>query len=527
MRFGVREICEVVLRAKATQYLGKKKFYKDEPVLYFDTLKTSSLEGASTTVYATGGRGNTRLVAWEGERTLTFTMEDALISPESFAILSGAGLLDVNKDAPIYVHTTSRVEVKEKNTIVLPQEACWNKYDREDGLYKDAADIFVMTTTDGQIDAEPCIPYSIAADHKTLTCYSHAGTIDVGEIVLVDYYIKKIGGAQLIEITADKFGGNYYLEASTLFRDETSGVDMPAEFIIPNCKVQSNFTFTMAASGDPSTFTFTMDAFPDYTKFDKTHKVLASLQVITEAVDDKEDKREACKLFEVDAFAGIEVTYDNDGAETLIKVKAMGDSIDGYTPNSNADTSADDRDEFSYEEPIFGDLTDKGSFGQINLHFNSLKNEENYTVIQDNPALKVAYPNGGNGIEGENKTKSYTGAQLADGYALLLGETRGPVSVKVLGSDNKVNQVVQITNQVNFAKKCKITIIDEDSKVDTSSYAVNEKTTTDFSKVLSGDTICFKANDATSVKANGKVIVKDALGFYVINITSDTTVTVL
>ena len=58
---------------------------------------------------------------------------------------------------------------------------------------------------------------------------------------------------------------------------------MPAEFIIPNCKIQSNFTFTMASSGDPSTFTFTMDAFPDYTRFDKTKKVLAALQIIETA----------------------------------------------------------------------------------------------------------------------------------------------------------------------------------------------------------------------------------------------------
>ena len=72
------------------------------------------------------------------------------------------------------------------------------------------------------------------------------------------------------------------MEAATLFRD-TNGVDMPAEFIIPNCKIQSNFTFTMASSGDPSTFTFTMDAFPDYTRFDKTKKVLAAIQIISTA----------------------------------------------------------------------------------------------------------------------------------------------------------------------------------------------------------------------------------------------------
>ena len=81
MRFGVREICNVVFKAKTARTIGSKSFAKGAPVLYFDSLKTSSMEGAATTVYAQGGRGNSRLVAWEGERTVTFTMEDALISP--------------------------------------------------------------------------------------------------------------------------------------------------------------------------------------------------------------------------------------------------------------------------------------------------------------------------------------------------------------------------------------------------------------------------------------------------------------
>lgn len=65
MRYGIREICDVCFRAKSKQQIGKKIFYKDEPVIYFDSLKTSSLEGQATTVYATGGRGNSRLVAWD------------------------------------------------------------------------------------------------------------------------------------------------------------------------------------------------------------------------------------------------------------------------------------------------------------------------------------------------------------------------------------------------------------------------------------------------------------------------------
>ena len=108
MKFGVREICDVVFKAKSDVKIGKTLFRKGQPVLYIDTATTSTLEGASTTVYAQGGRGNTRLIAWEGEKTLTFTVEDALLSPIGFSILSGAGLFKGSeKTTEVHVHATS------------------------------------------------------------------------------------------------------------------------------------------------------------------------------------------------------------------------------------------------------------------------------------------------------------------------------------------------------------------------------------------------------------------------------------
>lgn len=284
MKFGVREICDVVLKAKAAQKIGNKMFYKDEPVIYFDTLKTSSMESATNTVYAQGGSGNARLVAWEGERTVTFTMEDALISPAGFSILSGAGLIEASDKEKIKVHVTERtdeVEVTEADSgaerVVTDVKITLNNvpYDAEDGNY-----IYVMLLENGEVVSEPYIPAKIEDKVITLSNSDDVNKFTKGCVVLVDYYTEKASGATQIDITADKFGGNYYLEASTLFRDQ-NGVDMPAEFIIPNCKIQSNFTFTMAASGDPSTFTFTMDAFPDYTRFNKTKKVFAAIQMIT------------------------------------------------------------------------------------------------------------------------------------------------------------------------------------------------------------------------------------------------------
>ena len=281
MKYGVREICDVVLKAKAAQKIGNKVFYKHEPVIYFDTLKTSTLEGAATTTYANGGRGNARLIAWEGERTVTFTMEDALISPAGFMILSGAGLIEASATETIKVHTTEQTDkvkvVKdgedvESVTITLDNVP----YTADDGNYA-----YVMLMENGEVVTEPYIPV-ITEESKEITINvdrDDASKFYNGCVVLVDYYVEKSSGAQQIDITPDKFGGNYYLEASTLFRD-TNGVDRPAEFIIPNCKIQSNFTFSMASSGDPSTFTFTMDAFPDYTRFNKTKKVLAAIQIV-------------------------------------------------------------------------------------------------------------------------------------------------------------------------------------------------------------------------------------------------------
>ena len=275
MKFGVREICDVVLRAKSTQKIGNQTFEKDEPVIYFDTAKTSTIEGAATTVYAQGGKGNSRLIAWEGERTVTFTMEDALISPLGFSILSGAGIVEAKSGQAINVHMTSRVEGTVSSGSVT-------------------VDLSKVIPTNGELLAEKENVYGFILDNsgniserlknksvdRNQITFSEVKADNGKVIILVDYYVKMTSGVQQLEVTPDKFAGSYYLEASTLFRRQEDGVDMPAQFVIPNVKIQSAFNFSMASTGDPSTFTFTMDAFPDYTKFDKTKKVLFALQIV-------------------------------------------------------------------------------------------------------------------------------------------------------------------------------------------------------------------------------------------------------
>ena len=274
MKFGVREICDVTFKALQTGNVGGMAVRKGQPVLYIDSAKTSTIEGAATTVYAQGGKGNARLIAWEGEKTLTFTVEDALLSPVGFAILSGAGLFKQDK-ATAHVHCTKMTTVEE-GKIALGETVA------ED------APIFVATLEDGSI-GEFVSGVSVDTGKTSLV----VSDLDDGTGVFVDYYVKKTAGVTELEIDAANFAGYYYVEASTLFRRESDGKDLPAEITFPRVKIQSNFTFNMASTGDPSTFTFTMDAFPAYTLNDKDHKVLCAIQIIDEAAATTEGSKDS------------------------------------------------------------------------------------------------------------------------------------------------------------------------------------------------------------------------------------------
>ena len=234
MKFGVREICDVVFKAKSAQKIGNKEFKAGQPVLYIDTAKTSAVEGAATTVYATGGRGNTRLIAWEGEKTLTFTVEDALLSPIGFAVLSGAGLLKGKETEEVHMHMTSQTTADAQGidltgALAASEEICAT-----------APFFVVVAEADGSITGEMIEGLKVDdANPKKLV----GSTVDYkGKNVFVDFYVLKAGNAvSELQIDAENFAGYFYVEAATLFREQATGRDLPAELTFPNVKIQSNF----------------------------------------------------------------------------------------------------------------------------------------------------------------------------------------------------------------------------------------------------------------------------------------------
>lgn len=160
-----------------------------------------------------------------------------------FSILSGAGLLKGGEDDIVHVHATSTAYTSEGEIDLTDALGALEKI-------CPTASIFVsVAEEDGSITGELIENLSVDSTGKKLI-----GDIEAGKTVFVDYYVQKPSGkVSELQIDAENFAGYYYVEASTLFRRQSDGVDMPAELTFPNVKIQSNFTFTMASTGDPST----------------------------------------------------------------------------------------------------------------------------------------------------------------------------------------------------------------------------------------------------------------------------------
>lgn len=155
MKWAIREAVDVYFKAKSVFKLGARTIRAGEPVLIFDTVKTSTLEVAAEVSYVTGGRGNARLLSYEGDKTLTFNFEDALLSNEGLAILSGADLIPArNKhlvgsspDArSVIAHYTEKYSVATNNMI---DNDYTNTYADDPALYPPD---YIPKVTDG--DAE-------------------------------------------------------------------------------------------------------------------------------------------------------------------------------------------------------------------------------------------------------------------------------------------------------------------------------------------------------------------------------------
>lgn len=85
-QYGIQEVADVTLYSIELDENDDEIYV---PILYFDTLKISTIEGSSEQTSARGGLGNSELVTWDYGKEISVTLQDALYTPASQSLTWG------------------------------------------------------------------------------------------------------------------------------------------------------------------------------------------------------------------------------------------------------------------------------------------------------------------------------------------------------------------------------------------------------------------------------------------------------
>ena len=228
--YGLREVADLTFFDLTT----------NKPFLYMDYALTSTNEHSADTTYATGGKGNPRRLAFDGNRQSTLTISTQIIDFRIIALLAGA---DVEKGV-------TNVFKREVLTAV----------DDEGSVKITLSEIPV----NGTVTVFPLSSDAIAGEEEDITVEDSNVTITTGTVgtqYVAYYQFQSDINAEKISFKAKNFPKYCRIVGDTLIKNEATGENEPFQMVAHKAKPQANFTLTMASEGDPTTLEMTFDLF--------------------------------------------------------------------------------------------------------------------------------------------------------------------------------------------------------------------------------------------------------------------------
>lgn len=215
-QYGIKEVADVTI-------YKVDKNGNETPFLFLDTLKVSTLEQTAEQSDARGGKGNPKLITWDYGKEINVTLEDALYSPASMALMWGGA-------EGIWSETTATMK-KTFNYV--------------------AADTSVPSTIKDGLGHDWTVSavYEVSANGDRVA----ATTLKKGQLYIAECSATGIT-KKTLTIEADDFPGTYKIVGDTYARDRDTGEDEYFQFVIPRAKMSAEQTLTLEAEGDPTTF---------------------------------------------------------------------------------------------------------------------------------------------------------------------------------------------------------------------------------------------------------------------------------
>ena len=257
-RYGIKEVADV------TFYDLDSNGMPTHPVLYLDTLKVSTIEQTAEEAEARGGKGNAALIAWDYGKEINVTLEDALFSAKSMAIMFGNGTVKP-------FSSEGKTDDAETNEYIMKTvQLLYDKVEPKNWTGPDGKQYKMINPKYYDADGNALAVQAAVTEgttkawalgHNVETEGAGETTVAFEELPLNERYFCSFdlcAKGAVIEVSGNSFPGTYYVVGDTFARSEASGNDEMFQFIIPKAKVTSENTITLEAEGDPSVFNMSL-----------------------------------------------------------------------------------------------------------------------------------------------------------------------------------------------------------------------------------------------------------------------------
>lgn len=290
-RFGMVTVMDVVL------YDINANGSQGAPKLFLDTLKMTNINTEGNNKEIRGGIGNDMLISYDFGRTANIEIQDALLSPQSLAVLFG-----INNGPAVVTEISHNVlvpadgsvnsgTIKAGSVYVYPTDgsaALASGADTMPSITKRSRVLWIEEVSAAQVTGQTQAFTVLAENNVDLIVQLPATALSVQTVVdsaaagvafVFDVVTKRvsidaaaldaaavgagvitftIAGSEFKEVTLtnDNFPVAMKLVGQSFVIEESTGKKKRIQIEIPKFKINSNFSFTMDAEGEASVFDF-------------------------------------------------------------------------------------------------------------------------------------------------------------------------------------------------------------------------------------------------------------------------------
>lgn len=276
--FGVKELYEVVLRAKGPMKFGDRNVEDGEPVLYFENISMSLLTQQASPIMARGGWANLPRVIWEDRSEVTFTLSEGVMSSISMGILLSANVtnatkekaLDISKREGPFTLVPYMDGDKEVKVLYLMNEPVLYP-EKKTFIFEYARDVAQKKVYGKIVGDKDELSRTRLAIFEDKACEINA---DGNKKYIVDYYYKYNNDALLYTIEKERFNGLFTLEGKFYSKDENDGLNYTNLIYMPKVRVVSDIGLRLGERADPTVSVFNIIGLPENVGANKNGLIL-------------------------------------------------------------------------------------------------------------------------------------------------------------------------------------------------------------------------------------------------------------